>query len=250
MKSLLSKALLAVALMAFGGAQAASAQGFLGKVGKAVSKAGKVVDATTSTAATVSEVGDSVASKIKKEDIPVYHCEMFYLTDENGNKVKNEDGTDAYRVYLVNQNGQKVTLEAAQAQSKQISKAVLSIAGKVGLSAGIGALSGGGKGVLVGVATGLGMSVSDVVTIVSLKKDINKQKKVLEAYKKSFDEEGRPLDAKVDPAKIKDLAIDTKSAVTESADKLKSELLTEAPTNESIDSLIGAVTDNTDEGVG
>lgn len=110
------------------------------------------------------------------------------------------------------------------------------------MGAAIGGLSGGGKGALVGVATGLGMSVSDIMLIVKLKKDINKQKKVLEAYQKSFDEEGKPLDASVDPAKIKDLSIDTKNAVSDTAEKLKGELLTEAPTNESIDALIGAVT--------
>ena len=81
-----------------------------------------------------------------------------------------------------------------------------------------------------------------VMLIVKLKKDINKQKKVLEAYQKSFDEEGKPLDASVDPAKIKDLSIDTKNAVSDTAEKLKGELLTEAPTNESIHALIGAVT--------
>ena len=143
---------------------------------------------------------------------------------------------------MVNQKGQKITSEAAAAQSKQINKAILTIAGKVGLGAAIGGLSGGKEGVLVGVATGLGMSVSDIMLIVKLKKDINKQKKVLEAYQKSFDEEGKPLDASVDPAKIKDLSIDTKNAVSDTAEKLKGELLTEAPTNESIDALIGAVT--------
>ena len=167
---------------------------------------------------------------------------MVYLKDEAGNDVLNADGTKAYRVYLVNQKGQKITSEAAAAQSKQINKAILTIAGKVGLGAAIGGLSGGKEGVLVGVATGLGMSVSDIMLIVKLKKDINKQKKVLEAYQKSFDEEGKPLDASVDPAKIKDLSIDTKNAVSDTAEKLKGELLTEAPTNESIDALIGAVT--------
>lgn len=235
-KSFLSKALLIILMGAGMCTVEASAQGFLKKAKAAVSSVTSSSSDATTTAA------DTTSNKLNKDDIPVYHCEMVYLKDEAGNDVLNADGTKAYRVYLVNQKGQKITSEAAAAQSKQINKAILTIAGKVGLSAGIGALSGGGKGALVGVATGLGMSVSDIMLIVKLKKDINKQKKVLEASQKSFDEEGKPLDASVDPAKIKDLSIDTKNAVSDTAEKLKGELLTEAPTNESIDALIGAVT--------
>lgn len=234
-KSFLSKALLVILMGAGMCTVEASAQGFLKKAKVAVSSVTSSSDATTTAA-------DTTSNKLNKDDIPVYHCEMVYLKDEAGNDVLNADGTKAYRVYLVNQKGQKITSEAAAAQSKQINKAILTIAGKVGLGAAIGGLSGGKEGVLVGVATGLGMSVSDIMLIVKLKKDINKQKKVLEAYQKSFDEEGKPLDASVDPAKIKDLSIDTKNAVSDTAEKLKGELLTEAPTNESIDALIGAVT--------
>lgn len=236
-KSFLSKALLVILMGAGMCTVEASAQGFLKKAKAAVSS----VTSSSSDATTIA-AADTTSNKLNKDDIPVYHCEMVYLKDEAGNDVLNADGTKAYRVYLVNQKGQKITSEAAAAQSKQINKAILTIAGKVGLGAAIGGLSGGKEGVLVGVATGLGMSVSDIMLIVKLKKDINKQKKVLEAYQKSFDEEGNPLDASVDPAKIKDLSIDTKNAVSDTAEKLKGELLTEAPTNESIDALIGAVT--------
>lgn len=236
-KSFLSKALLVILMGAGMCTAEASAQGFLKKAKAAVSSV-----TSSSSDATTTAAADTTSNKLNKDDIPVYHCEMVYLKDEAGNDVLNADGTKAYRVYLVNQKGQKITSEAAAAQSKQINKAILTIAGKVGLGAAIGGLSGGKEGVLVGVATGLGMSVSDIMLIVKLKKDINKQKKVLEAYQKSFDEEGKPLDASVDPAKIKDLSIDTKNAVSDTAEKLKGELLTEAPTNESIDALIGAVT--------
>ena len=236
-KSFLSKALLVILMGAGMCTVEASAQGFLKKAKAAVSSV-----TSSSSDATTTAAADTTSNKLNKDDIPVYHCEMVYLKDEAGNDVLNADGTKAYRVYLVNQKGQKITSEAAAAQSKQINKAILTIAGKVGLGAAIGGLSGGKEGILVGVATGLGMSVSDIMLIVKLKKDINKQKKVLEAYQKSFDEEGKPLDASVDPAKIKDLSIDTKNAVSDTAEKLKGELLTEAPTNESIDALIGAVT--------
>lgn len=236
-KSFLSKALLVILMGAGMCTVEASAQGFLKKAKAAVSSV-----TSSSSDATTTAAADTTSNKLNKDDIPVYHCEMVYLKDEAGNDVLNADGTKAYRVYLVNQKGQKITSEAAAAQSKQINKAILTIAGKVGLGAAIGGLSGGKEGVLVGVATGLGMSVSDIMLIVKLKKDINKQKKVLEAYQKSFDEEGKPIDASVDPAKIKDLSIDTKNAVSDTAEKLKGELLTEAPTNESIDALIGAVT--------
>ena len=178
-KSFLSKALLVILMGAGMCTVEASAQGFLKKAKAAVSSV-----TSSSSDATTTAAADTTSNKLNKDDIPVYHCEMVYLKDEAGNDVLNADGTKAYRVYLVNQKGQKITSEAAAAQSKQINKAILTIAGKVGLGAAIGGLSGGKEGVLVGVATGLGMSVSDIMLIVKLKKDINKQKKVLEAYQK------------------------------------------------------------------
>lgn len=238
-KSFLSKMLLVLSLAFCAGVADVSAQGILKQFKETVKSIGndtEEVDEDTPS--------DSTANKINKDDIPVYHCEMVYLKDNDGNDVLNEDGTKAYRVYLVNQKGQKVTQEAVAAQRKQINKSILSIAKKVALGA-LGGIAGGGKkeDLLIGIAAGLGMSVNDVITIVNLKKDLKKQDKMLEAYKKSFDEEGKPLQASVDPAKIKDLNIDTKNAVSETAEKLKDELLTEAPTNESIDALIGAVTE-------
>lgn len=238
-KSFLSKMLLVLSLAFCAGVADASAQGILKKLKDTVKSIGsdteEVEEETPS---------DTTANKIKKDDIPLYHCELVYLKDQNGNDVLNADGTKAYRVYLVNQKGQKVTQEAAAAQQKQIRKSVLAIAAKTAAGGLAGGLSGKDvKSVFIGIAAGLGMSVEDIVTIVNLKKDVKKQQKVLEAYKKSFDEEGKPLQASVDPTKIKDLDITTKNAVSETAEKLKDELLTEAPTNESIDALIGAVTE-------
>ena len=113
-KSFLSKALLVILMGAGMCTVEASAQGFLKKAKAAVSSATSLSSDATTTAA------DTTSNKLNKDDIPVYHCEMVYLKDEAGNDVLNADGTKAYRVYLVNQKGQKITSEAAAAQSKQL----------------------------------------------------------------------------------------------------------------------------------
>ena len=213
----------------------AQAQGFLKKLASAVT-----------TTATEETDTTTVNDRIKESDIPAYSCQKVYETDEQGNRLKNEDGTDKYRVFLVDKEGKKVSAEAVAEQSKQINQAILKIAAKVGVSAGIGALTGGGKGALIGVAAGLGLSVNDIILCVKLKKASNKQKKAIEAYRKSFDEEGNPIAAEIDKKTLKDLDMNEDNAVAESTAKIKEELsnpsFSDIPSNESIDALLEAAT--------
>lgn len=188
----------------------------------------------------------TIADRIKESEIPAYSCQKVYETDENGTRLKNEDGTDKYRVFLVDRSGNKVSPEVVAEQSKQINNAILTIAGKVGVGALTGYLSGGGKGALIGIAAGLGLSVNDLLLIIKLKKESNKQKKAIEAYRKSFDEEGNPVAAEIDKKTLKVLNIDEENAVVESTEKIKKELsdpaYTTAASNESIDALLEAAT--------
>ena len=114
------------------------------------------------------------------------------------------------------------------------------------MSAGVGALTGGAKGALIGLAAGLGLSVDDIILIIKLKKDINKQKKALEAYRKSFDEEGNPTTAQVDSKTIKTLGLSDDNAVEKTTAQIQAELskpeYSTPVQNESIDALLEAAT--------
>ena len=217
-----------------------SAQGFLkGLMKKKETK--------TETTEQISSDTTQVKSKINAKDIPAYKAQKVYVTDESGLRVKNEDGTDKYIVELIRtSDGTRVSPEAAQEQSRQINKAILAIAGKAAVTTGIGALQGGGKGALIGLATGLGLSVDDIILIVKLKKDINKQKKALEVYRQSFDEEGNPTTAEIDSKTLKTLGISEENAVEKSTAQIQEELskpeYTTMPKNESIDALLEAAT--------
>lgn len=238
MKNLFCKILVCLALVGY--SDNVSAQGFL----KGLMK--KTETKTDSKEQTSSDT-TQVKSKINAKDIPAYKAQLVYVTDGNGQRVKNEDGTDKYIVELIRtSDGTRVSPEAAQEQSKQINKAILAIAAKAGIATGIGALQGGGKGALVGLAAGLGLSVEDIILIVKLKKDINKQKKALEVYRQSFDEEGNPTTAKIDSKTLKTLGISEENAVEKSTAQIQEELsrpeYTNLPQNESIDALLEAAT--------
>jgi len=186
-------------------------------------------------------------NKIKKADIPTYTAQKVYVLDENNQRIKNEDGTDKYYVELIRtSDGVRVSPEVAEAQSKQINQAILAIATKAGLATLSGALSGGKKGALVGLAVGLGLSVDDIILVIQLKKDMGKQKKALEAYRKSFDEEGYPIAAQVDSKTLKALDISDDNAVEKTTAQIQEELnkpeYSTPVKNESIDALLEAAT--------
>ena len=185
--------------------------------------------------------------KIKKEDIPAYKAQKVYVLDANNQRIKNEDGTDKYIVELIRTSDNvRVSPEMVEEQSKQINNAILKIAGKAAVGAGIGAFTNGTKGALVGLAAGLGLSINDIGTIIKLKKESNKQKKALEAYRKSFDEEGNPTTAKVDKETLNLLDINDDNAVEKSTAQIQEELskpeYSKPASNESIDALLEAAT--------
>lgn len=237
MKKVLFKIFLCMAVLSISGN--ASAQGFLKKVSKAATSLTKSDEGSSDSSETASQ------DKIKASDIPSYTCQKFIITDENGNTLKNEDGTDMIKYFLVDKNGNKVSKDAVSAQITQVNKAVLAIAAKAAMGAGIGALSGGAKGAIIGLAASLGLSVNDIQTIIKLKKDLGKQKKMLDAYQKSFDAEGNPV-AALDPADLKNLGISESTTTSITTEKVKEELsrpeYTNLSSNESLDALLSAAT--------
>lgn len=237
MKTIIFKLLLCIAVL--GISQSVSAQFSLKSLTKAVTS-------DTSKSSESTEATDTVKDKINVADIPTYTCQKVYETDEQGNRLKNEDGTDKYRIQIIDKSGNPVSPEAAEAQVKKINSAILTIAAKVGVGAAMGALSGKKNGVLYGLAAGIGLSVPDVINVVKLKKDSNKQKKALELYKQSFDEEGKPLTATIDSKTLKELNISEDNAVSKSTAQIEKEISAdnykEIPSNESLDALLDAAT--------
>lgn len=118
------KLLLCVAVL--GVSQTVSAQFSLKKFAKSAMES--VSGSGESAEASATEGNDSVQNKINAGDMPSYTCQKVYVTDENGNRQKKEDGTDDYIVQLVDNNGNPVSAEAAEAQVKAINDGILTIA--------------------------------------------------------------------------------------------------------------------------
>ena len=241
MNKTIKKGIVFAFLMA-AGVNTASAQFSLKNLAKSATSS-----ATSSASSSDASSTTTTENKINKSDFHKYEARKVYITDDNGVRIKTAAGTDSAAVRLFDVSTDMATMvspTAIKAQSTAINKAVLAIAAKAAVGAGIGALSGGGSGALAGLATGLGLSVADIKTIVSLKKDINKQKKVLEAYEKSYNEEGQQIVAELDKDSKKALGDLDKTATEMKASDLKAAMEKDsyksAPTNSSIEALTAA----------
>lgn len=232
-----------VAGMLFVSNQSANAQ-FFKKLGKAIEKTAKTVestanaldevskaaDATPSTASSLTDSGTAAAAdsvSIAWDKIPVFSAKRVNMTDENGNPVLLEDGTQDYRVLLVDQFGNKRSAQSVKAQIDIINQRVLAILAKVGLGAGIGALQNGLSGAAVGAGMGALASIDDISMAKKQKKSLKQQKILLAEYQKNFTEEGKPINAKVDPTKLEGLDLKEDNALSMTAADIKKELESE-----------------------
>ena len=217
---------------------------FFKKLGKAIEKTAKTVestanaldevsksaDATPSTASSLTDGGTAAASdsvSIAWDKIPVFSAKRVNMTDENGNPVLLEDGTQDYRVLLVDQFGNKRSAQSGKAQIDIINQRVLAILAKVGLGAGIGALQNGLSGAAVGAGMGALASIDDISMAKKQKKSLKQQKILLAEYQKNFTEEGKPINAKVDPTKLEGLDLKEDNALSMTAADIKKELESE-----------------------
>lgn len=202
--------------------QGANAQ-FLKKLGKSVEKAAKTVEKTADgLEANNLTKTDSVA--IAWDKVPVFSAQRINMVDANGKPVLLEDGTQDYRVLLVDQFGNKRSPESVKAQIKSINERIVAILAKVGLGAGLGALQNGASGAAIGAATGAVASIDDITMAKKQKKSLNQQKKLLEVYQKNFTEEGKPINAKVDVKKLAGLDLKEDNTLSMTATDIKKEL--------------------------
>jgi len=228
-----------VASLLFVSNQSANAQ-FFKKLGKAIEKTAKTVestanaldevskaaDATPSTASSLTDSGTAASDSVSIawDKIPVFSAKRVNMTDENGNPVLLEDGTQDYRVLLVDQFGNKRSAQSVKAQIDIINQRVLAILAKVGLGAGIGALQNGLSGAAVGAGMGALASIDDISMAKKQKKSLKQQKILLAEYQKNFTEEGKPINAKVDPTKLAGLDLKEDNALSMTAADIKKEL--------------------------
>lgn len=235
-----------------------NAQGFLKKLSKGLDKVekttNKVLDASDKVLGTTSNGltdgnttanPESDSTTVDWSKVKFYSAKAVYEVDDEGNEILDESGNKKFRVFLVDQDGQKVSSEAVKEQIATVNKKVGIIVAKVGGGAVLGALTGGKdklKSTLIGAATGLGLSVGDITTAISLKADLKRQKKVLEAYERNFDKEGNPISAKIDSKDLKDLAINLGEATAETTSKIKAELESEEFNNST--SVLDGLMDN------
>ena len=177
------------------------------------------------------------AKDIKWNDIPVYTAQKVLVTDEAGNPVLNEDGTQQYRVFLVDQFGNKRSKEAVKAQQAKLNKAIGNILLSTGVGAAAGAAAGrtigkelGSKtagtilGALAGAVVGITSSKSDIEMAKKQRESLKQQKALLEAYAKTFSDEGKPVDAKVDLSQVEGLDLKEDNTLTMAAADIKKEL--------------------------
>lgn len=113
---------------------------------------------------------------VQWSNVPVYSAQKVVETDADGKEVLNEDGTPAYRVFLIDQNGNKRSKEAVDAQIKQVNNAVLRITAKVGAPLLLGILTGKKDVAIIGSLTGGLLSIGDIVSAYKLKMSLGKQK--------------------------------------------------------------------------
>jgi gas vesicle protein len=235
---------MAALLVAF--CMSSQAQGFLKKlenagkkVEKAVEKVDKVTqdldkaveeaDGTSQTTTTTAEQ-DSLVTVLLKD--PGFQVRPTYQLDENNDTIRNEDGTKQVRYIVYDNDGKACSVDYVQQLVKQRSKQYHAILLKVGGGAAAGALIGGlkkgWKGALVGGAAGgaagLLFSANNIKKIRENNETMKSYKSVVEAYQKTFTEEGFLIDANVDLSNVDGIDFSQNEAITKSSAEIIKEL--------------------------
>ncbi len=187
--------------------------------------------ATSAATGTATTEASADTTKIDWSKIPVYSIQKVYVVDNQGNKVQNADGTPDYRVYLIDQFGNRRSPATVEAQQKKIKQAVGNVLLKIGGGAALGALSGltsGGSGAAAGAAagaaTGALASIDDIKMAKKQKKSLKQQEKLLEEYQKNFTEEGKPVNASVETSKLAGFDIKEENTLSMTANDIKKEI--------------------------
>lgn len=214
-RTILLRIVIVVLTMALG-TSTVSAQKFLNKVKKA---AEAVTGTDQSSSKDLSDEEKKELEDLKKKALTPLEFTVVKLNimDENGNQMKNEDGTDKYRFLLRGSDGKYYTQDVAKKYVADSWKAGGIILAKVGGGAVAGAglaaagatLSGGNVGKSAAIGAGVGaagglaavIAAGDIKKIKANRKSLKNVKAALEEYEQSFTDEGLPRDASVDMSK-------------------------------------------------
>lgn len=183
--------------------------------------------------------------KIDWKTVPVYTSQLINEVDENGKPLLNDDGTQKQRVYLVDQFGNYRSKKSVKAQQAAIRKAIAKVVGKTGLGgllgAGVGVLDAvvnkknttetitqGAVGGVAGGMVGYSASEEDRALAKKHKQSLKEQEKLLEQYSKTFTDEGKPVDAKMDLSNVKGIDFTKGEPVAMKESELKKIIESEA----------------------
>lgn len=269
MKKHVFKCLVVAAVLTFATSDV-QAQSFFKKLEKGLNKATKAIDngtkeldkgtkkldnltsnLTTTDANGTATIADS--SKISKEDLidnaPHYTVKKVYETAENGDTLRNDDGTIRAHYLVFDKDDKVCDANTAQKMINSRLKAYGAIIAKVGGGAALGvaagllskdkkaALTGG----LTGALAGLALSSGDMKKIKELNKSLKAYKATLAAYQKTFTEEGLPIDATVDLSNVDGIDFTKADELTKEAAEVKAELAASKAAGESLEDLDIAV---------
>lgn len=265
MKKQLFKSLALAAVLALATSNV-QAQGFFKKLEKGLNKATKAIDngtkeldkVTTNLAGNANAEQDNTqassdSAKISKEDLidnaPHYTVKKVYETAENGDTLRNDDGTIRAHYLVFDKDDKICDANTAQKMINSRLKAYGAIIAKVGGGAALGvaagllskdkkaALTGG----LTGALAGLALSSGDMKKIKELNKSLKAYKATLAAYQKTFTEEGLPIDATVDLSNVDGIDFTKADELTKEAAEVKAELAASKAAGESLEDLDIAV---------
>lgn len=203
------------------GTTTVSAQKFLNKVKKATES----VISTDSESTSVTEEGDGPSVKEFIESVPSYSVKKVIEVDDDGNVLKNEDGTEKFSYQLIDKNGNVCDVNAANKHLKAAWASAGIVLAKVGGGAAVGALSSQDKkkGALIGAGVGALTSANDIKNVKEQVKLMKECKVVLDAYQKTFTDEGLPKDASIDLTNVDGIDFTKSEQITKSAADVKAE---------------------------
>lgn len=223
----------------------AYAQGFLKKLKDVTKKVESATGIATDSQESSSDT-TTVSSKDFLNNIPNYTVKKVIETDSSGNQIKNEDGTIKYSFLLIDKDGKVCEKNTAKKHLNNAIKSGATILAKVGAGAGIGAMTsllkgGSKKDALIsagaGAAFGLIASADDIKEVKEQVKLMKECKKVLEAYEKTFTDEGTPIDASVDLTNVDGINFAECEEITKSSEDIKKEFMASKTEGESLDDL-------------
>lgn len=224
MRTILKSAVLVLALSLCNGAMA---QSFLKKLSKAAEQVSAAV-ATTETAETA-ESNDSIDVKALLNEKISFTVKKIYETNAAGDTLKNEDGTAKIRYHIIDSNGNVCSANKAKeivsARTKEVTK-ILANVGKGALTGAGSALLGGGnkkdalKGAAAGALTGLVLSGDEIKQVEKLNSELKEYKKTIEAYEKTFNEEGEMKDAGVDLSDVDGIDFENVEAMSKTTEDI------------------------------